>query len=523
MSCRSSDNAARVVVPTSDEAVRHAALNQQPIAYWDTHGVFERLYRAGITPPPAVDMKIECALLTLSPTKLPDPSKATIYQAFGVRNDQSLWDTLRALYAQEGIPLEEAFARGEAIRHSARLYHHSLGFPVDTQRLNALRAHNTPLQRQVCGEVNKHYGLPIYNLRKPDPRLDHRAIGRLALRLGITDWARTENGLLSTEDEVLKRLCEYYPELERFRASRQIRHALRGMNQWAVLERDGYIKPRVHMFQQRTSRNTPKSSEGFLLNLSPALRNLLIRPHPDRVFIGLDWSQQEILIAGVLSEDRRLLEAYFSEDTYLEVARRCGLEPNQTHRQVCKAIMLGIGYGMGEASLVRRVQAVSTLPPDEAERLARQVYAWHKRYFTAYWGFVETTLKQARREGQLVLEDGWRLFVDHKTKNTQIRNWYFQSTGALLMREAVARMPTAIDVVCSHHDAFYVNADVGEAQAVMGAVGRAMDNASEDLLGVVMKRETHIYDHANGYFDKRGEYWANKIKAMLGQNCLVGS
>ena len=65
----------------------------------------------------------------------------------------------------------------------------------------------------------------------------------------------------------------------------------------------------------------------------------------------------------MLSSDPQLLKVVREGDPYLGFARLAGLAPENatkdTHpavRELCKMLFLGVGYGMGEATL----QAIST-------------------------------------------------------------------------------------------------------------------------------------------------------------------
>ena len=77
----------------------------------------------------------------------------------------------------------------------------------------------------------------------------------------------------------------------------------------------------------------------------------------------LDFTAQEIAIAAALSGDERLAEAALTGDPYLAFARAANLVPadatKETHGEIrdrMKAVVLGVGYGMGAKTLAFRLQ-----------------------------------------------------------------------------------------------------------------------------------------------------------------------
>ena len=103
----------------------------------------------------------------------------------------------------------------------------------------------------------------------------------------------------------------------------------------------------------------------------------------------VDWSTQEIAIAAGLSGDERMTEAYASGDVYLAFAKANRLVPldatKDTHadfREVCKAIVLGINYGMGPETMAFKA-GISKTEAREFLRLHKvhlpEILALHRR------------------------------------------------------------------------------------------------------------------------------------------------
>ena len=95
----------------------------------------------------------------------------------------------------------------------------------------------------------------------------------------------------------------------------------------------------------------------------------LIRPPEGWGLAYIDFASQEIAAAAALSGDERMVEAYVTGDPYLAFAKAARLVPADaskgTHpaiREWCKAIVLGIGYGM-EADIARCREALHGARP----------------------------------------------------------------------------------------------------------------------------------------------------------------
>jgi DNA polymerase-1 len=253
------------------------------------------------------------------------------------------------------------------------------------------------------------------------------------------------------------------------------------------------------------------------------------------VFIGADWSQQEVAVAAVLSGDEHLLEVYNSGDAYLGLAKKAGVIPpegtKQTYRRErdnFKAIQLGLAYGKGLNALSEDIYAnyldedgKPTITREEAEDIARNIFDWHQETFTVYWDWVDENIKKARIDQVIESVDGWKYFVDDDTRDTQLKNFPIQAGGAALMRRAMIRAWASeqLDVVCSLHDAIYVNSTAENAERDAQLLVRCMDEACTDILGdwVRIRVETKAYTHDRPYWDERGAEVFGMVKRLLGE------
>src|SRR4029450_1244131 len=142
---------------------------------------------------------------------------------------------------------------------------------------------------------------------------------------------------------------------------RQLRSTLSQMRlESLTVGPDGRNRVLLSAFRAKTGRNAPSTSK-FVFGPATWLRHL-IRPEPGHGIAYIDWQQQEFGIAAALSGDQAMQRAYRSGDPYLSFARQAGAVPETatkaTHgpqRELFKACVLAVGYGMGHNALAYRI------------------------------------------------------------------------------------------------------------------------------------------------------------------------
>lgn len=247
----------------------------------------------------------------------------------------TLMEAIVAVHNEVDSPLtlEEMIRRGEFIKAVAGLSHRTRGFPVDEGRLNAVFENRLAIQCHLKEKAIAQYGgVYAWNTSRADYSWSHKGFEALVDRLGYEwDYTESETRLLLTKD-YLKEQATRYPHLLPLYHIRNTCNALNSTD-LRDLVRNGYIRPPVYTFSQKTGRNSPKPKQGFLLTLAPWLRSL-IKPKPGMAFIGADWSQQEIGIAAALSGDQRYLDAYNKDrDVYLTLAKMAGAVPPEATKK----------------------------------------------------------------------------------------------------------------------------------------------------------------------------------------------
>ena len=107
-------------------------------------------------------------------------------------------------------------------------------------------------------------------------------------------------------------------------------------------------------------------------------------------------------------------------------------------REVFKAVVLGISYGMGPKTMAIKTGLT------EAE--TREILRWHKATHKQFWRFMDT-ITAASFTGKLSTIYGWPLHIGREIKPRSWMNFPMQANGAEIMRiAAIAATEAGIEV-----------------------------------------------------------------------------
>jgi DNA polymerase I-like protein with 3'-5' exonuclease and polymerase domains len=242
----------------------------------------------------------------------------------------------------------------------------------------------------------------------------------------------------------------------------------------------------------------------------------LIRPPEGWGIAYIDFSSQENAIAAAFSGDERMMAGYVAGDPYLAFAKAARLVPpdatKATHgaiRERCKAIVLGIGYGMAADSMATR----AGITPCEARELLRL----HRDAYRRFWHWSEATVAAALLTGGMTSVFGWRRRIGREPNVRSIMNFPMQSGGAEMMRiAAIAATEAGLEVCAPVHDAFLIAAplerldsDVLTMRALMSRAGRAVTG------GLDVRTDAEVIRWPDRFMDKRGAAMWDRIVGML--------
>jgi hypothetical protein len=404
--------------------------------------------------------------------------------------------------------LGQAVIRGQYSAAEARM--NRCGIPIDVELHSRIYAHKdgicTDLIDQLDGGRYGVYQDGSFRYGLFDAYLfDHRM-----------EWPRTSTGQPNTEDETFKDMCGRYPGLENLRQLRKSLSQLRGKE--LVIGSDGRCRPWLQPYRQLTGRHNPSSSD-FVLTRAQWMRGL-VKPSEGRSLAYLDWRSQEVHIAAVLSEDKRLLHAVQTSDIYMELAIAAGMAPpgatKQTHpaeRELAKTCFLAIGYGQQAPGMALR----TGLNVIRAEGIIRSL----RQMFRDFYEWSDRTISVGQMHGYLTTVLGWTFITTETTKPNTIRNFPVQANGAEMCRLAVRYATEAGVSVCAPlHDAILIETDTADFEDTVAVARSAMARASAVILdGVEIDTELDMTVHFPGRLlpDKATDMWQIVMRALAGQ------
>jgi hypothetical protein len=403
------------------------------------------------------------------------------------------------------VDLPRALLRGRYMAAAAHMEH--AGVPIDPETLALFRAHWTDIQDALIARIDAGYDVfegRTFKAAKFAAWLE---------RVGLP-WPRLESGQLDLSDEAFRQAARSHTEVAPLRELRSALSELR-LNDLAV-GRDGRNRCLLSAFQARSGRNQPSNSK-FIFGPSVWLRGL-IKPPAGHGVAYIDWSQQEFGIAAALSGDLNMLAAYESGDPYLAFAKQAGAVPSdatkQSHaaqRDLFKACVLGVQYGMGPDALAARVAK----PPVVARDLLRA----HQETYRAFWRWSDAAVDHAMSKSSLHTVFGWTTHIGAESNPRSLRNFPMQGNGAEMLRLACClATERRIEVCAPVHDAVLICAPLDRLDADIAGTRAAMAEASRVVLkGFELGTDASIVRYPDRYSDKRGTKMWNEVTSLIDQ------
>jgi hypothetical protein len=377
------------------------------------------------------------------------------------------------------LDVDRALLRGRFMLEVSRMEHH--GVPVNQQELQTLADNWEALKNSLIDETNTHYGVWEGRTFKGSRWEQYVASRKLP-------WPRLASGKLSLHRDTFRRMGERFPEVGPIRALRGLLSQLRHFE--LPVGDDGRTRCGVHTFGTITGRNAPEAGD-FIFSW-PKWSRGLIQPPPGLALISLDYSQEEYLIAGTLSGDRKIVEDYRQGDVYVGLGKSLGLIPSDgnksTHpkeRSLCKAIVLAINYGMGAAGLARKI--------NRSETFAAHLLRRHRETYPRFWQWSDSTLDYARIHRRLWTKFGWSVWCWPGTRDNTWRNWRVQATGGEVLRVAVCALGAAgFQIDATVHDSILIEVDTDDVQVAAREAEALMVAASVYVLSEPLRVDSRI-------------------------------
>ncbi len=401
------------------------------------------------------------------------------------------------------IDLPRALLRGRYMAATARMEH--TGVPIEIETLRQLRDNWAAIRVSLIERVDRDFGVFDGTTFKRDRWAEWLAEAKIP-------WPRLPSGQLALDDDSFRMMARRFPRIEPIR---QLRVTLSQMRlEELAVGGDGRNRTMLSAFRSKTGRNQPSNSK-FIFGPSAWLRSL-IQPPPGCALAYLDWSQQEFGIAAALSGDAAMIRAYESGDPYLEFAKQAGAAPSgatkHTHariRELFKACVLGVQFGMGEETLAARIGR----PTAEARELLRA----HRETFRTFWRWSQAAVDHAMLNGWIRTVFGWTIHAGPSTNSRTLQNFPMQANGAEMLRLACCLATERGVRVCAPiHDAILIEAPVDSLCETTKKAQASMAEASRLVLGgFELRSGVTVIRHPDRFEDERGAAMWSKVQGIL--------
>ena len=403
------------------------------------------------------------------------------------------------------LRLGQALLRGRYMVAVAHMEH--CGVPIDLTLLDRLRESWGHIKDELIMAVDADYGVyesGTFKMARFEAWLVDKGF----------PWPRLPSGTLATDEDTFRQMARAYPAVAPLH---ELRHSL-GKLKLNNLQvgADSRSRCLLSPFRSKTGRNQPSNAK-FIFGPSRWLRGL-IKPASGYGIAYLDFGSQEIAIAAALSGDEAMIDAYTSGDPYMTFAKQAGLAPpeatKESHkgaRNRCKAIVLGVGYGMGAESMAYR----AGLQVAEARELLRR----HRETYRVFWQWAENNVNVALAGGVLRTVYGWPIRSGPRTKlnDRSLLNFPMQANGAEMLRMAACMGTEAGLRICAPiHDALLLEAPLERLDEDVFHLRSLMVKASEMVMGTLACRvDADLVRYPDRYRDEGGgEMWDRVMKIL---------
>jgi len=294
------------------------------------------------------------------------------------------------------------------------------GIELDLKYLKKLSLEYHKKLHKTEKRIYKHAG-EEFNINSP------RQLGNILFEkmgLSVKNQKKTSTGQKSTRESELWKMKEEHPIIEDILAHRELQKLLSTYIDNLSGMVDG--KSRLHTMLLQAGTTT-----GRMSSRNPNLQNIPIKSELGRnirkafvagkgyTLVALDYSQIELRIAAILSNDKKLMEVFKSGgDIHQAVAENVfgveGDEVDSEMRRRAKIINFGIIYGMGVNALR------ANLGTDRRE--AQEFYNEYFRQFNGLAEYLDDIKASATRKGFTeTLFGRRRYFEDIRSRLPHIR------------------------------------------------------------------------------------------------------
>ncbi len=282
------------------------------------------------------------------------------------------------------------------------------GIKLDTLYLSNLSKKYTKTLNKIRNDIFQEVGKE-FNLNSPMQLADV-----LVNDLNITGLKKTATGRVSTKESELEKIKDKHPIINKILSYRELQKLLSTyIDNLPKMVRNGRLYTKFIQAGTTTGR---------MASQHPNLQNIPIRTDLGRAvrygfvaetgyrLVSFDYSQIELRIAGILSNDEKLINAFKNrKDIHTSVAMEVfsvdEKDVTSDMRRKAKAINFGILYGMGVNALKKSLGDVTL---SEAKKFLNT-------YFEKYSGlaeWIDKTKAEASRRGYTTTLFGRRRYFE---------------------------------------------------------------------------------------------------------------
>jgi DNA polymerase-1 len=383
------------------------------------------------------------------------------------------------------------------------------GIPFDYDGFALVQKNQPMIRRTLIKDVNSIW--PIFDGESFRKDSFLRWCRRNKIEWPIRISPTTGKPYHPLDDETFKEMEGRHPFIAQIR---QVRKTLKKFGDHTLVvdheTQRHYFNTSV--FRTVTGRNAPKS---FVFSGPKWLRLLILPESPDHVLVYVDFTAQEIGIAGAISGDPMIRAIYESSDCHMEFAIRAGAAPagatKQTHKGIrdrYKNVNLGVLYGQTAYGIAARLG----ITEQDAEVLLTD----HRRLFPRFWEWSETIVQGSFDRGWIVTPCGWRSCVPPLSNERTWMNFPMQATGGDIMRLTIIYLDRQnVRILAPVHDGFLLSCRRDQLSDLRAAVDFACQLAVEQVLpGFPLRWDFTVYD--NGRFeDEDGLPLWNRLQQIV--------
>lgn len=371
-------------------------------------------------------------------------------------------------------------------------------YKMEKKGMKIDRAYFAALEKEYIAEVKK-LEQEVYTLAGREFNINSPVqlseVFFVDLRLPTKGIKKTTRGY-STGAKELEKLKSYHPIIEKIIAYREASKLL-----------STYISPIPTLADEKNRIHTTftqnVTATGRLSSQNPNLQNIPVRTDEgkrirtgfvageNKVLVSADYSQFELRLAAVLSNDEALIADFNSGiDIHTKTAAEAFGVPfdavTKNQRRAAKVINFGILYGMSAQGLA----AAANMSLGEARDFIENYF----KLRVPIKAKLDEILRAAREEGYVETFYGRRRPTpDVKSSNFQIRqaaeraamNMPIQGTEADLMKRAMLevdrKLPTGAELVMQVHDSLIVECDENKKDAVAKILQDTMESVAPEL------------------------------------------